>query len=217
MCFFDWKSIHNHYITDQGQSTTLSFVCYRKKLLLSIVLLKEGAIIEMENMCVRILVLCLALLVSVSGVNSARQLYVHPTSDPTSVCPGEPCLTLDQYVENSDTYITSNTVFKLLPGQHDLTMPFVAQDVQNISIKPTTRDTVDLYYNQLRTNDARAALQFINATRLDIRGVNIVLDGDFPSVSAVSYQNGNYLKVVNVAITWSQCWHQNTECNTCTT
>ena len=122
-------------------------------------------------MCIKILFLCLALLATVSGVNSSRQLYVRSISDLTSVCPGEPCLTLDQYVENCDTYVTSNTEFLLLPGQHNLTHPFVARDVHNITIKAKKQDKIDVHYTQFPSNKTRAALHFINASRVTIKRV----------------------------------------------
>ena len=133
----------------------------------------------MQSVCVRILVLCLALLVSVSGVNSSRQFYVRPTSDPTSVCPGKPCFTLDQYVENSDTYITSNTVFKLLPGQHDLIQPFVAQTIENITIEGQleAKLTVIQLQNFIHSNPSSAALQFFNSSSVTVVAVKIVVSG----------------------------------------
>ena len=140
----------------------------------------------MQGVCVRTLVLCLALLVSVSGVNSSRQLYVRPTSDPTSVCPGEPCLTLDQYVKNSDTYITSNTIFKLLPGQHDLTNPFIVQDMENITIEgegqleasnATLMFPIISYQNFTSSNQSRAALQFLHTSGLTLIRVKIIVSG----------------------------------------
>ena len=75
--------------------------------------------------------LWLALFISIGEVYSA-EIYVCPTSNPRDSHPGEPCFTLDQIADNN---ITSNSVFKLLPGQHTLTRPFIAQDVDNITFE----------------------------------------------------------------------------------
>ena len=132
----------------------------------------------MQSVSVRTSVLCLALLASVSGDYNCKQLFVCPTSRPTCVCPEEPCLTLDQYVENSDTYITSNTVFKLLPGQHDLTSPFVVQDVENITIEGQQEGNdssfpVISYQNFSSGNRFSAAVHLHNTSRVSVVGVKI--------------------------------------------
>ena len=134
------------------------------------------------SMCVKTLVLCLAVLASVSGVTISKQLYVRPTSDPTAVCPREPCLTLDQYVENSDMYITSNTEIKLLPGQHDLTSPFVVRDVENITIEGLLERNdanfpIISYQDFTSSNQSSVALQFYSTFSLTVIGVKIIVGG----------------------------------------
>ena len=79
------------------------------------------------------LVLCLAALAASA---ESRLLYVTPTSPASSRCPGsEPCLTLEQYITSYNTYITSDTVIKFLPGKHTISRPFVARNVENITLK----------------------------------------------------------------------------------
>ena len=132
----------------------------------------------MMAVCGKSLVLCLALLVSIGS--SETLLYVQPTS--ATICPGQPCLTLDQYMENSARYITSNTVFKLLPGQHMLSRPFVVQDVENVTIEPENEDTVIQYRDpnpvvlsslSSRTFTSGAALRVINCVNVTVRGIDM--------------------------------------------
>ena len=159
----------------------------------------------------------LTLLASVSGA-SCRELYVHPPYFPTSLCPGEPCHTLDWYIQHSDTYITSNTVFKLLPGEHEITNPLTARNVQNVSIEgieiwngmrplilhkeALCHDMQDSSLTVTASNQSWAAVQFINVTNVTVRGVMIVVDGvsTYQSVSALSLKHVDQLQAVDLDI-----------------
>ena len=48
----------------------------------------------------------------------ATEYYVRPTEPTNIACPYQPCLTLNQYISNSEHYFKSNTVFRFLPGTH---------------------------------------------------------------------------------------------------
>ena len=74
----------------------------------------------MDSMCHIIVVLHLVLFASIGEAGGFTQLYVRPTSSPTTICPGYHYLTLDQYMDSANGYITSNSLVKLLPGQHEL-------------------------------------------------------------------------------------------------
>ena len=151
----------------------------------------------MQSLCARALCLCLALAALVS-VASGRELYVRPNA--TSVCPGEPCLTLDQYMENSDTYITSNTVFKLLPGQHNLINEFIVEDVANISIE----GRVEASMMQPVIHTFIASLTFFSATNVSVRGVKILQIYAHRSSRALIFSRGSNLLVADVDIVSAQ-------------
>ena len=118
--------------------------------------------------------LCLTLLVSsTNAATSSQQVnYVTPTSPAGTPCPGEPCLTLDQYITNSSTYIISNTVFKLLPGQHDITSSFVARNIECITIEGDTENKLE---PEVLISGARSRyqLQFINTVDVYIAGIEL--------------------------------------------
>ena len=168
---------------------------------------------RMRCLCSGMLFLAtVTLLASVSGA-SCRELYVRPPYYPAFLCPGEPCHTLDWYIQHSDTYITSNTVFKLLVyGQHDITNPLIFQNVQNISIEGIQVSEISplIVYrerpakcdNVTNSNQSWAAVQFINATNVTVRDVIIVVDGvsAYQSVSALSFQHVNQLQAVDLDI-----------------
>jgi hypothetical protein len=46
--------------------------------------------------------------------------YVRPDDSTTVSCPGQPCLTLDQYIQQTATYFTAGSTFAFLDGNHSL-------------------------------------------------------------------------------------------------
>ena len=124
-------------------------------------------------MCSGLLLLpCLAFLVSSSTACSESQQQVRYITKATTIpCPGQPCLTLDEYIACSNTYITSNTVFRFLPGQHNVTRSFVARDIECITFEGNTRTKSD---PQVKISAASSSsLQFINATDVYIAGIEL--------------------------------------------
>ena len=77
------------------------------------------------------LLLLLAAVISQCG---ATEYYVKPTEPTTTSCPGHPCLTLNQYTNNSSYYIRFNTVFMFLPGKHIMERPLEIRDVENVTL-----------------------------------------------------------------------------------
>ncbi len=77
----------------------------------------------------------LLVLIPVLSICGATEYYVRPTEPTNTSCPGQPCLTLSQYVNDSDHYFKSNTEFKFLPGTHQMDRPVVIRDVQNVTME----------------------------------------------------------------------------------
>ena len=63
--------------------------------------------------------------------------YVRPTDSPTTTSPSCPtghlCLTLNDYFTNN--YFQSNTIFKFLPGTHNLERPLFFKNLNNVSLE----------------------------------------------------------------------------------
>ena len=76
----------------------------------------------------------IALLASIVSQCGAIEYYVKPTDFTNVTCPGQPCLSINEYTDDVAYYMKSNTVFTFLPGNHIVEMPIVAKDVQNISL-----------------------------------------------------------------------------------
>ena len=79
----------------------------------------------------------LLLLSSVLSLCEATEFYVRPTEPSNTACPGQPCLTLSQYISDSDHYFEfqSNIVFKFLPGIHHMDRPLIMRNMYNISLE----------------------------------------------------------------------------------
>ena len=86
----------------------------------------------MVQCCMCHLLLLLATVISQCG---ATEYYVRPTEPTNTSCPGQPCLTLNQYINNSSHYIQSNVVFTFLPGKHVLERPLEIRNVHNVTLK----------------------------------------------------------------------------------
>ena len=63
---------------------------------------------------------------------AATVLYVKPTE--STPCPGEPCHTLDEYVQNGSQYFVSDTTVEFLQGTHNLSQPLNISGVNNLSL-----------------------------------------------------------------------------------
>ena len=83
----------------------------------------------------------LVLLASIISQCGAIEYYVKPTDFTNVTCPGQPCLTINEYTNASAYYIKSNTAFKFLPGKHIVLKPFLLRDVENVSLTATSSDT----------------------------------------------------------------------------
>ena len=84
----------------------------------------------------------LPLLLAVLQVSSATEYYVRPTEPPNTPCPGQPCLTLNEYTNNTDHYIKSNATFIFLPGKHHMDGPLKVIDMQHVTLKSTDNENV---------------------------------------------------------------------------
>ena len=68
----------------------------------------------------------------------AAVYYVRPTQPCNAICPGDPCLTLDEYTVSSERYFISNTAFLFLGGNHELSSSFNVSGIHNLTLKPYT-------------------------------------------------------------------------------
>ncbi len=111
------------------------------------------------------LVLLLAL--TAAGSSASHIRYVKPENLSPADCPDQPCLSLDQYVEQNRSYFTDGSTFQFLDGNH------TSQDIVSLS---------NIYNVTLRGGqnvniicEIKVSMQFDNATNLRIEQLRFVL------------------------------------------
>ena len=79
---------------------------------------------------------------SLLSAHANNTYYVKPTND--TQCPGEPCLTLSQYIQESGRYFVSNTTMLFLPGEHQLDSTFLVENVASFALQGDTSSLPEL-------------------------------------------------------------------------
>ena len=137
------------------------------------------------------LLLVLVLLVSIISVCESAEYFIRPTANTS--CPGQPCLTVNQYMKNTGYYMQSNTVLTFLPGKHVLKRPLQMKNVKNVTLKSRTDGSG--MYSQLVVKFCsengslnhciytQSAIEIINVTNVVI--TDISLEMWTPNVSGV--------------------------------
>ena len=84
--------------------------------------------------------LCVLIVSVLSLCGGATEYYVRPSEPTNTSCPAQPCLTLNEYARNSESYFTtSNIVFKFLPGTHLVNTSISVRNVHNVSFTSLER------------------------------------------------------------------------------
>ena len=119
----------------------------------------------------------------------ATNYYVKPSQPANSSCPGLPCLTLAQYINNTDLYFkaSNNSVFWFLSGTHYTSLPVVITDSHNVTFRNYVRHEGDQYptviFNPgyicqcekpvvICTNCS--AVQFSNTSDATVKGIELI-------------------------------------------
>ena len=156
----------------------------------------------------------LLLLATVISQCGATEYYVRPTEPTNTSCPGQPCLTLNQYINNSSHYLQSNVVVTFLPGKHVLEKTLEIRNVENVTLKGIVNRS-DEYpqlvaqfscwsnyqcsnvsgrlmalLNDIPLNDC-SVIQLINVSHVNICGINIVLST--VNVSAIRVKQSRHI------------------------
>ena len=144
--------------------------------------------------------LMLLVLLATSLCESA-EYYIRPTLTTNTSCPGQPCLTLNQYMKNTSHYIQSNTVLNFLPGKHVVKIPLLIKNAENITLKSIT--TGSGMHSQLVVkfsceNESlnhciytQSAIEMINVTNVVINDISLEIWT--PNVSGVTVEQSTYV------------------------
>ena len=111
----------------------------------------------------------LALLCIAVSASATTQLYV--ASSTSATCPGQPCLTLSEYLNNTAQYFTSNTSFWFLEGEHHLNKPLILHNVWDISLRGVNSEVKV-------TLAAVANISFINSSAVTLSSIKVYCNSE---------------------------------------
>ena len=69
------------------------------------------------------------------STSALHERYVKPDNPSSLSCPGQPCLTLDQYTQQAATYFTTGSTFLFLSGNHTLQTTINLTDIHDLKFK----------------------------------------------------------------------------------
>ena len=69
------------------------------------------------------------------STSALHERYVKPDNSSFLSCPGQLCLTLDQYTQQAATYFTTGSTFLFLPGNHTLQTTINLTDICDLKFK----------------------------------------------------------------------------------
>lgn len=137
------------------------------------------------------------------------EYFVKPTQPVNNSCPGQPCLTLTQYIIRTEYYFNSNnnSVFTLLSGIHTISSPVIVTNSSNVTFRSySENDSIPtVIFNSssycvcpkgVGICSSCSAFQFYNTVSAAIRGIEVI---------AVQYSSNSSIAVISfsncVAIT----------------
>ena len=145
--------------------------------------------------------------------------YVRPTDSPTTTSPSCPtghlCLTLNDYFTNN--YFQSNTIFKFLPGTHNLERPLFLKNLNNVSLEAAVphSDIHPLIQSELVCNSSLLKFREIysdasqcstifvsNSINISLKGINVHsnVKWDFDILLALVTSEISFENVSNVLV-----------------
>lgn len=127
------------------------------------------------------LALLLTLMWSAASTQDVR--YVKPNN---SSCSYQPCLTLDQYMEQANTYFTPRATFLFLAGNHSLQTALSLINISDITLKGKQNDS-DIKI--ICKNEVTFSCE--NITNLSIEGLTFLL------YSSDTHRNASVLRISN--------------------
>lgn len=141
------------------------------------------------------------ILILVLNISAQEVRYVRGNSSSFQECPGQPCLTLDQYTRDSGLYFTTGATFVFLAGDH---VPLTIVHLRNIS-------NLTLIGNQVSNFICKNHVAFLcsNVTNLKIENLRFVLNSGicFVIVNSRSVQLFNSTFKGTTSGVWTKAIH----------
>ena len=159
-------------------------------------------------------------------VSVATQYFVKPTNEANNnSCPGQPCLTLAQYINNTEHYFKSNnhSLFWFLSGEHHISSPMIITGAYNVTLMgynnqlplvvftPVNYCGCTLNFPIYNVCSECSIIQFINVSMINIHGLSVQGStyNDTSSINGISFEKSENIFAANMKIIQLN--------NTCTT
>lgn len=125
-----------------------------------------------EKMPFLVMLPMFVLLLLIQGMSAQGVYFVVP--DNSSDCPGEQCLSLDEYALQSVIYFRSGATFVFLPGNHSMRNTVELENAFNITLRGAVEDTSKIICFE--------AITFVYRyiTNLNIEGLTFILNSGNP-------------------------------------
>ena len=121
-------------------------------------------------------------------VLSASAHNVHYVMSSSHYCPGQPCLTLDQYNQQTETYFTTGSTFVFLAGNHTINTTVNLTSISEITLRGERNTQVNIICL------SRFGFLIQNVSHLSIEGL-VILSGN-TTIGTVA------LKIINSNVVW---------------
>ena len=161
-----------------------------------------------------------ALLASIISQCGTIKYYVKPTDFTNVTCPGQPCLSINEYTNDAGYYMKSNTVFTFLPGNHIVERPIVFKDVHNISLETLSNKhdtkiftTQLMCHNCARESERRvqycgqvccSVIGLISVIHASINGLTIETYSESPGITGITIKQ-SYNVHIQVVVFCIEC------------
>ena len=132
----------------------------------------------------------LALFFSLQPGSAVSEYYVR--SDTSTACPTESCLTFNEYVNDTETYFTSNTSFIFLEGEHYLDSALVVDGKSGITMKASTNAGVTIIFS------SNAVIRFQYSQAFVMSSLKIHHPGSDQYESALELVDSQNMQLVSI-------------------
>jgi len=137
------------------------------------------------------------LLLALDHTSEGIEYHVKPTGPEVTQCPGQPCQTLAEYLENSTWDNTSHSKVLFMPGHHRVAQLFFLWYAVNLTLLGSTSSNHTLH--DTRPILHIASIWFDNIINLNLTGIIVITSYASP-FAALKFTNIFTLQVSQIAV-----------------
>ena len=132
----------------------------------------------------------LTILIAVFSASTQAVHYVKPSS--LVSCPGQPCLTLDQYNQQTETYFTTESTFVFLAGNHTIDTTINLTSISEITLRGERNSQVNILCS------IQVVILIQNVSNLSIEGLMFLSGNTTIGTVALKIIDSNGVSIHNV-------------------